>query len=290
MAKSFFMGIISLVYNFYICQQNIFGRTLAIGCNRRIIIRQQSGDTGDKLLVDMEKKDQIINSIYEFIRKYAEMEIDELVINCPYWMNKFKDGKVAIRGFANGKGSAEEIREELIRRLKSLSHESQFELTIENLVKFAKRERIGIDCSGLIYKVLDELLHLGYGNTNYKNLDNIFSGGIDKTNVKRLTSLQYSREIKNIKDFKLGDMIRLWGGKHTAIIILNNQKKILYAHSSSLSTKIQGVHTSIIQIIELTRSLKDQRWLEKARTGENFGKKYFSPEEGDGVFRLKIFS
>lgn len=236
----------------------------------------------------MKSKD-IEKSILEFIRQYSEMKIVGLVIQCPYWINRLKDGKVILRGYANGKGSSREIREELIKRLNNLSVDLKFELTPESLRKFARRERIGIDCSGLVYRVLDELLLLGYGNTNKKNLDQVFSGGINKTNVKRLTSPEYSREIIDIQEYKLGDLIKLWGGKHVAIILTNNPEEITYIHSSSLSTKIQGVHTSKIRIIDVTKLLKDQYWIELTRNGKNFGKKYFSSEKGDGVFRLKIF-
>lgn len=237
----------------------------------------------------------IQEEIQKFIREYTHMNIGGLVINCPYWVNRLKNGQVVLRGFGNGKGSAKEIRDELIKRLNGLSQEDSFKLTSENLRKFAKRERIGIDCSGLVYRVLDKLLHLGYGNTKNRNLDEVFYGGIfskeiNKTNVKRLTSPKYSFEIKNIKEMKLGDMIRLWGGKHAAIIIDNNQKEIIYAHSSWLSAKIQGVHTSSIQIVDPDKPLSEQKWIEETRTGENYGKKYFRFENGDSVFRLKIFS
>lgn len=231
----------------------------------------------------------IEQAITEFIGQYTNMKIEGITIHCPYWMNKLKNGKVVLRGYASGKGNAKEIREELIRRLKSLPHDLQFKLTAENLRKFAKRERIGIDCSGLVYRVLDELLRLGYGNTGYKNLDEVFSDGITRTNVKKLTSRQYSEEVRNIKDIRLGDMIRLWGGKHAAIIIGNNKKEILYVHSSWLSTKIAGIHISKIRVIDANQSLRDQVWGETTRRGENFGEKYFHPEKGDGVFRLKIF-
>lgn len=231
----------------------------------------------------------IFQSICKFIQDYVEMEVGGVVINCPYWMNKVISGKVTLRGFLNGKGDAESIRKELIRRLNNSPSDSVFPINPENLRKFARRERIGIDCSGFVYRVLDQLLRLGYGNTGYKSLDQVFNGGITKTNAKRLTSIQYCTEITNIKDIKLGDMIRLWNGKHIAIVLKRGGNEILYAHSSSLSTKIQGVHTSIIQIIEVNKSLEDQQWVEETRTGKNFGKKYFHRESGDGVFRLKIF-
>ena len=238
----------------------------------------------------MDKSNQIYyQAINSFIQQYTELNINGVVINCPYWMNKLAAGKVIRRGFANGKGSANEIKNELINRLNKLSSDAGFELTPRNLRKFARRERIGIDCSGFVFRVLDELLHLGFGNTEIKNMDNIFDGGISKTNVKRLTSSQYSMEITDIRDFKVGDMIRLCGGRHAAIVIGVNQKEILYAHSSWLSTKIQGVHTSTIQISKENKSLGEQKWEEETRSGENFGIKRFNTEKGDGVFRLKIF-
>jgi len=232
----------------------------------------------------------IEQEIKNFIMQYTQMDIGGIVINCPYWMNKERNGKIVFRGFANGKGGAQEIREELVKRYNQLPPELKFDLNQDNLRKFARRERIGIDCSGFVYRVLEELLRLGYKNTGYENLDKVFSGGINKTDAERLTDRQYCKELKNISAIEIGDVIRLWGGKHAAIIIQNDQKEITYAHSSWLSTKIQGVHTSIIQIIEVQKSLRDQHWMEETRSGENFGKKYFRPEEGDSVFRLKIFS
>lgn len=218
------------------------------------------------------------------------MNIKAVVMHCPYWINRLKDGKVTLRGFANGKGEANEIREELERRLDYLPPNLKFNLTDEAIRKFARREKIGIDCSGFVYRVIDELLQLGYGDTKYKKLDEIFTGGINKTNVERLTSDEYSRRVSDMRNYKIGDVIRLWGGKHAAIIINNNKKEILYAHSSWLSTKIQGVHTSRIQIIDEGKTLEEQRWMEETRKGENFGQKYFNSEKGDGVFRLKIFN
>lgn len=232
----------------------------------------------------------IYNAISGFIKLYTEMDIHGVIINCPYWMNKLRAGSVAVRGFANGKGSAGEIRNELITRLNSLSPAENFELTPDNLRKFARRERIGIDCSGFVYRVLDELLRLGYGNTGYKKLEQVFDGGINRTNAKRLTSSQFAKRVGNIQDYKLGDMIRLRNGKHIAVITGKSKNKILYAHASWLSTRIKGVHTSEIQILKADGLLTDQRWMEETRTGENFGEKYFHPADGDGVFRLKIFA
>ncbi len=218
------------------------------------------------------------------------MDIKGTIINCPYFMNRLKETKVIIRGFANGKGEAAEIRKEIIRRLNKLSKEQRFPQTSENLRKFARRERIGIDCSGFAYRILAQLVNIKYKNIQIKNLDDIFSGGINKTNVRRLTSLDYSIPVGRIENFQLGDMIRLWGGKHVAVILDIVGNKIIYVHSSHLSTQIQGVHLGEINIVDSSKSLEQQEWLEKTGKGENFGKKYFQPQNGDGVYRLKIFN
>lgn len=218
------------------------------------------------------------------------MEIDGIVVSCPYWMNKLKMGKVILRGFLNGKGSAPAIREELLIRLKNNTAILSSRLTPEYLRKFARRQRIGIDCSGFVYRVLDQLIHLNYHGSHISSLDKIFTGGIDRTSARTLTSRNFCNKLDNTFDLRLGDMIRLMGGKHIAVIIETIREKIVYAHCSFLSTKIQGVHTSIIRILDITKPPERQLWEEKTRKDENFGKKYFHPDKGDGVYRLKVFS
>lgn len=212
------------------------------------------------------------------------MDINGTVISCPYWMNKIKDGKVTLRGFENGKSSAPHIRQELINRI--LKH--PITLTPDSIRKFARRERIGIDCSGFAYRFFEKLITLGYNGAK-GTLVNIFPGGINQTNVKALTNLEVSDQIKVVKDLRLGDMIRMWGGHHIAIITNVGQKHILYVHSSHMSTQIKGVHESKIIISNPEKKLEEQIWMEEGRKGKLFKEKYI-PEKGDGVFRLKIFS
>lgn len=217
------------------------------------------------------------------------MEVNGMIIHCPYWMNKIQAGQVKIRGFSNGKGSASEIRQELTKQIDRLSIAPEH-LTSEYIRKLAKRNRIGIDCSGFVYRVITVLIHLGYTNTSYTSPDQIFSGGITKTNARRLTSKEFCIRIDKVKDIQLGDLIRLRGGRHVAIVMRKDSEKIVYAHSSNLSTKIKGVHVSQIEITDQKESLAFQHWLERSNNGEDFGKKFFQESEGDGVFRLKIFA
>lgn len=233
-------------------------------------------------------KDSINKEILDFIKDYTDMNICGVIMNCPYWMNKLKAGQIRIRGFLEGKGGACQIQNELIKRLSSIRDKSGVTLTRIYLQKFAKRERIGIDCSGFVYRVLEKLVRLKYKGCQVSRLSAVFSGGVRKTNARRLTAPEYSIPIDRISDFQLGDMIRMRNGRHIAVILQVENSRIIYAHSSN-GTKIQGVHLGTIKIAKADKSLQEQKWLEETKKGENFGNRYFSEENGDGIFRLKIF-
>ena len=227
----------------------------------------------------MVKNDEITKKFTKKIQEYTEMTVYGQTVHCPYWMNKIKDGQVRIRGFSNGKGSASEIRQELIKQIDKLSIDREH-LTSEYIRKLAKRNRIGIDCSGFVYRILNAL---------YTSLDRIFSGGITKTDVKRLTSKEFCIPIQKVEDIQPGDLIRLRGGKHVVIILEKTADTVVYAHSSNLTTKIKGVHLAKIKITNPSKPIEFQHWLEKTGKNENFGKKFFHTDKGDGIFRLNIF-
>src|SRR3989337_2892982 len=104
----------------------------------------------------MESK-SISHLIKEYITDYLEMDLRLVKTRCPYWMNKINKGKVVFRGKFNGKGSSQEIKAALKKSLIKLPPNTR--VTQENVFKLAKRERIGIDCSGLVYQILDKLLN-----------------------------------------------------------------------------------------------------------------------------------
>lgn len=195
------------------------------------------------------------------------MKVKGVVINCPYWMNKIRFGEV-VRGYGNGKADANAIKAKL---------EETFDGS--DLYKLAKRQRIGIDCSGFVYRVLNFLI---------LSLDEIFPGGIHKTNAARLTDSKYSVLINQIDNIKPGDMIRMRNGSHIGVIIEKDLQKIVYAHSSSSRyTVVQGVHLGEIEIVDRKLPLENQIWKEKLRDGSGIKSLYFRPKRGDGIYRLK---
>jgi len=225
--------------------------------------------------------------ILGFINQYLQMDLGKITVNCPYWSNKIKSGSVVIRGFQNGKGAAEEIKTELQKRL-PLGNLNEDLLTSLYIQKFAKKERIGIDCSGLAFRVLEELARLRYKNYPVDNLTQVFPEGITRVNVKKLTDIAYCTQINDLKEVQTGDLIRMMGGKHVVVIIKSENNLITYIHSSN-ATSTKGVHLSYITIRK-GLPLEKQNWQEKTKKGENFGLRYYYPNKGDGIFRLKIFS
>ena len=230
-------------------------------------------------------KDQILisPSLKKYISSYRQMDLGVLKVACPYWMNKIKDGFVVLLGKFNGKGESEEIKEVLKRAINE--SKLNIEITQANVFKIAKRERIGIDCSGLVYRLIDHAL-----KQFDKRLDQVFPGGINKTNARTLTGKKFNLEILNASAIRPLDTIRMMGGKHILLVIENDGKYITYIHSSNRSTKDRGVHLGKIEIINPNDNLDKQKWLEKTPSHENFGQKYFHLEKGDGIRRLKVLA
>jgi hypothetical protein len=226
--------------------------------------------------------------ISKFIQRYSEMDILGTIIPCPYWMNKIKDGAVIARGFENGKGGDDSIKNEIIKKVQ----EDKIEKTSLNPIliqKLCRRYRIGIDCSGFAYRLLDMLVKLRYYRVNISSLDEIFVGGIHKTNVKKLIDPAVSIPIDSIEKTQLGDLISVRNGKHILVIFDYNKTEITYIHASYRDTRLKGVHTQKITIKNSELDLSHQQWHEQSSTKENYAQKYFHPQDGDGIYRLKIF-
>lgn len=229
------------------------------------------------------------NKIEQFLYLYLNMEIDKFTIACPYWMNKIVNDKVAVRGIFNGKGTARQIQRSILMRLNHHPDRLQLQESANSLKKFARANRIGLDCSGLAYRILARLVQLNYFNCKARSLNDVFTGGIRKTNSLRLTGPKYAVVVEKWSQYRLGDLIRINGAHHVAVILSVKNELLTYVHSS-WSTSVTGVHKGTIRQLDPNGNLGDQFWQEKTKLGENFGKKYFHENKGDNVYRLKIFS
>ena len=231
----------------------------------------------------------IIDKTHLYLTEYLAMDFFGYKHHCPYWSNRMKDGKVSFRGFLNGKGEAKSIRQELLRLLSENAQSRAIAGNQDNLRLLAKRKRIGIDCSGFLYRVWDFLMKNKFQNCKFSDLDDIFPEGISRTNAKSLTDKKVAVRINQIKEIQFGDCLRLNSGRHVAFIKEITAEKLVYIHASSSLTLIQGVHKGMILIKDSEKKLTDQVWLEEAGDGGTL-KKYFKARKGDGIWRLKAFA
>lgn len=223
---------------------------------------------------------------------YTHLSLGGKTVGAPYWMNKLKTG---IFGPYGGKGRPED----LVKTTKEAAKKGGLALenmSAEEILSLMKRKKIGVDCSGFVFWMLDGLDKEKGGNGIADDIPG--SSGkfqASRADVKMLTDEKVSLTLNKVKDIVPGDMIRLRGGKHLAVVIsiTTNEngklKEIEYAHSSCLS-KEKGVHLQKIKVLDEDKNIGEQDWPEKTSKKGNYKNAYFMPEKGDGVKRLKIWS
>ena len=172
-------------------------------------------------------------------------------IGIPYWKNVLKNGQVIKEGFMGGKGNAKDIALKTVE-LANLNNLKLLELSNQEIYNFQKKNKVGIDCSGLVCQLL-----IFYGNLIGKNVDL----NPRKTSANMLTSKPLSKKITNISDVQTGDLVRQKNGHHVLFIIEKNNNNIIYVDSSREN---RGVHYG-----------------EANLTDSNF--------ENQGIFRLFFF-
>lgn len=156
---------------------------------------------------------ELINQLKLEISKY---------IGIPYWKNTLKDGKIIKEGFMGGKGDAKDIA------LKTVELANQENLKLLNLSEreiynFQKKNKIGIDCSGLVSQLL-----IFYGSLINKKVDL----NPRKTSANMLTSSPLAKQITDYSQIKIGDLVRQKNGHHVLFIIEKKDNIILYVDSS----------------------------------------------------------
>jgi len=187
-------------------------------------------------------RSELINQLKLEISKY---------IGIPYWKNTLKDGKIIKQGFMGGKGNAKDIALKTVE-LANLKKIKLLDLSEREIYNFQKKNKIGIDCSGLVCQLL-----IFYSQLLGKKIDL----NPRKTSANMLTSNPLSKEIDNT-DIQTGDLIRQKNGHHVLFIIEKNNNLITYVDSSREN---RGVHYGQIDL-----------------TNPNF--------ENQGIFRLFFFN
>lgn len=185
-----------------------------------------------------------------------------------------------------GKSSPEVI----FKQLKIDAEQQNFDLnkaSVEEIKHFMKKNKLGIDCSGFAYRMLNHLVQQIKG----EGLETFGFPHVGRTNVNTLTSEEFSIPIKTIRKIHPGDIIKTCSEEtipHCAIVIEKTDSEITYAHSSN-KTKITGVHLGKITINDPYTGLKDQLFLEETYYNINYGD-LFNSQAGDNIVRLKILN
>lgn len=168
--------------------------------------------------------------------------------------------------------------EVLVKTTKKLAKEQNFDLnkaTVSEIRDFMVKNKLGIDCSGFIYRVLNHLVQKIKG----KPLTAFGFDHVGRTNVVKLTSNKMSIKISTFKDAKPGDIIRLRltdnpGILHSVLILENQSDTMIYIHSSEKSDP-QGVHVA---------------QMERGKFPEDLKTFSYDENKGDGIRRLKILT
>ncbi len=220
------------------------------------------------------------------ISEYKNFTTGAAVCSIPYYNNRRVQARARLRAQI-GKGSPKEILEEA-ESVAILQKTNVHALDSISLKKFLVDNNIGIDCSGLVYYILNEEMESrgkGKLKLNFPNSKGIgklrsFLRPVENADVATLAHDENSRVIE-LKFAEPGDMITMVGGPdnkdrdHVLVIHEVNYKDdvivaISYTHTVAWPTDGEyghGVRQGIIKITDLTKSIVEQNWSEADMTG-----------------------
>jgi len=222
----------------------------------------------------------------DFLETFFALEIvPGRKVRIPYWRNKFFKDRGRIQGPLGGKGAPAQIKQATLKKAK----ESKIDLSqpsSEQIRDFMRQKRIGLDCSGFAFQVLN-FLKPGF-HKNLKKAEGISLNPIRRFSVRALTSNRNSQPVKKTKNIKVGDLIPVSFNDqnidHVLVVVRAGKKEIAYAHSSR-KTKITGPHLGKIKVIDPNLGLEKQQWLEKTKGGLSLLEFACQPLKKGGVRR-----
>lgn len=235
-------------------------------------------------------------NVKSVLEGYLCLELGGKCVPCVYRKERSPSIKEKLFGYRfGGKGTPDEI----MGLVKETAVKAGFDLksaTIDEIRKFMRRKRIGVDCSGFVYNLLKAFAE----DKGIDDLDNklvrtpswnplsFLRRTAYQINADYLTRAENSVPIRVVKNIQPADMVRMEDGKHVLIMLANTGRRLIYAHSSHQHTKGKGVHLGEIKVLKKDLGLDVQQWKEQTNDGRNFGKVWFDPKKGDGAFRLKL--
>ncbi|HAT03242.1 MAG TPA: hypothetical protein DCS29_00485 [Candidatus Magasanikbacteria bacterium] len=220
---------------------------------------------------------QLSQPTLQLINQFLHLTFNGKRVRTPYFNNRRSGTRGALR-VSIGKGNVNDIKEEL--KILSLREKIDLrELDEQTITEFIVDHKIGIDCSGLVYYILDEELksqHKNHLKTYLKFPDAknplrkllIKLRPVENCNVKTLAYEINSAEI-NLNNIQAGDMIIMMNAgarhdyNHVMVITHIDDTTIHYVHSFQYPEDglyNHGVREETITIINTSKSITEQQW------------------------------
>ncbi|MCL5090552.1 MAG: hypothetical protein M1514_00935 [Patescibacteria group bacterium] len=208
------------------------------------------------------KDEETSEALQKIFYQYTHLPLGQKEIICPYWRDRLS---LALVGPYGGKGRPEQIVEATSNEAEKAGVDLN-KMSAEEILAFMQRKKIGIDCSGLAFWLLDVLDKERDGNGITDDIPGAKGKFLTRASVEMLTSDEVSREVI-LKEIKPGDMIKVDEGRHILIVMkvmrdMGKVGEIEYAHSSQ-RTKIKGVHLGKIKVVNSSATLAEQQWEEE---------------------------
>lgn len=229
-------------------------------------------------------ENSLSQSALQVIQNYLILPFPGHNISCPYFNNR----RVKIRGGLRvliGKGTPQDIVDEAI--LLSLKEKTNLnKLNDEELKKFLVEHKLGVDCSGFAYHVLDaEMKAKGLGSLQKVLRRPWFKNPIRKLLVK-LRPIEntgvgtFNHEVNSfeieLKNIQAGDMIIIMGAgqkqdyNHVLLVTSITPAQVgvqsfIYTHSFQYPTDGQynhGVRQESIALTDFNKNILEQNWSE----------------------------
>jgi len=229
-------------------------------------------------------------ALKQFLDNFFRLGIANHQVRVPYWRNRFyKDGR-RVQGPFGGKGTAAEIRRAALEK----ARQSDIDLTAASageIRSFLRQKRIGIDCSGFAFQILN-FLQPGF----WRGLEK--APGRSNNPRRRFNSWALTNDANSvmIKPFwanlHIGDIIPVAFSRgkvdHVMVIVAKSAQQLYYAHSSG-KTKTTGPHLGVILLRDGKQPLWQQKWPEKLKSGQLLLQKARPALETRGIRRLRPF-
>ncbi|PIR03203.1 MAG: hypothetical protein COV60_01575 [Candidatus Magasanikbacteria bacterium CG11_big_fil_rev_8_21_14_0_20_43_7] len=212
----------------------------------------------------------------DVVKAYEALQFGDQHVCTPYFNNKRQKVRGALRVLV-GKGTPSEIIEEAFL-FSHREHIDLRQLSAEGLKTYLVDHNLGIDCSGLMYHVLDaeirERTHkplksfLTFPNKSLFRKILATLRPAENTNVKTFADEKNSNDI-TLSEIQPGDIITFIGSKkvgnpdHILLIESVDDTILSYVHAYTFpsdGTYGHGVKRGNIEITDAKMQIKDQRW------------------------------